>query len=326
MPAYKVSVIIPVYGVQRFIRRCANSLLAQTLEDVEFIFVNDATPDESINILKDVISEYARKNIVILEHRQNQGLPAARNTGLGRARGEYIFHCDSDDYVEPDMLRTLYEKAKQCNADIVWCDWFLTFKKNERYMKEPMYVTAGDMLCGMLSGVMKYNVWNKLVRRNLYLDNNISFPSGHAMGEDMTMIRLACCARNVAYVSGAYYHYVRTNTDAYTQTIDAKALKDIRFNVDETLQFIEQSFPASFEEEKNYFKLNVKLPFLISIHENMYKIWKDWYPEANRYILRNKRLPFRTRLLQWMAWNNQFWYVKLYYTVLIKFRYGVVYK
>lgn len=326
MSDYKISVIVPVYGVQNFIERCALSLFNQTMKEVEYIFVNDATPDKSIELLKKIILKYPERKITIIEHSENRGLPTARNTGMSIAKGEYIFHCDSDDFVEPDMLEQLYNKAKTENADIVWCDWFLSFNKNERYMKEPSYITVHEALVGMLSGAMRYNVWNKLVKRSLYIENNIGFPSGYAMGEDMTMIRLTGCAKRITYVSDAFYHYVRINMNAYTQSINMKALNDLRHNVSDTLQFIETNYPNLFVKELNFFKLNVKLPFLISADITKYRLWENWYPEANKYIFINKRLPIYTRLLQWMAWHKQYWFVKLYYWAIIKFRYGIIYK
>lgn len=110
---YSVSVIIPVYNVGKFIERCARSLMEQTMDNVEYIFVDDASPDNSIQILQKVLADYPnrRDNVRILTHAENKGLPAARNTGLAVATGEYIFHCDSDDFVEPDMLEQLYGKA-----------------------------------------------------------------------------------------------------------------------------------------------------------------------------------------------------------------------
>lgn len=128
----KISVIIPIYNVERFITRCAISLMKQTLkEDVEFIFVDDATPDRSIDLLQEVINQYPerRNQVRLIRHAKNKGLPAARNSGLKVAVGEYIFHCDSDDWLELDMLETLYDVAVKKQADIVWCDWWLSFKK-----------------------------------------------------------------------------------------------------------------------------------------------------------------------------------------------------
>lgn len=228
---YTVSVIIPIFKVRNFIERCVCSLFEQTLKDVEYIFVDDASPDDSIDILKSCIDRYPERKdqITILTHEKNQGLPAARNTGLAVATGEYIFHCDSDDFVEKDMLEEMYKVAKEKDADMVYCDFYLSFEKNERYMSNPVYETADAMLRqGLLGGNMKYNVWNKLVRRSLYTENDILFPAGHAMGEDMTMIRLAACAKSVAYVPKAFYHYVKLNANAYSATMSERHKIDIR--------------------------------------------------------------------------------------------------
>lgn len=134
---FKVSVIVPVYGVEKFVGRCIYSLMRQTLDCIEYIIVDDCTPDSSMNIIKSVVESYQnRKDCVkYIKHNINRGLPSARNTGLQAATGKYVFHCDSDDFVEPDMLEQLYNKAEKEQADIVWCDWYLTFQKNERYMK-----------------------------------------------------------------------------------------------------------------------------------------------------------------------------------------------
>lgn len=99
----KLSVIIPFYGVEKYIARCTESLMRQTMQDdIEFIFINDTTIDDSLDILKKVLSEYPerKEQVSILHHEKNKGLPAARNTGFAAARGKYIYHCDSDDYLE----------------------------------------------------------------------------------------------------------------------------------------------------------------------------------------------------------------------------------
>ena len=139
----KVSVIVPVYKVETFIERCIRSLMEQTLQDVEFVIVDDCSPDNSISIAQAVIQDYPgrKEQVKLIRHNVNQGLPAARNSGLTVASGEYVFHCDSDDFVEPAMLEQLYRAAKDEKADIVWCDWMLSFGQNERYMKQPSYAT-----------------------------------------------------------------------------------------------------------------------------------------------------------------------------------------
>ena len=326
--SYKISVIVPIYKVEKFISRCVASLLEQTLRNVEFIFVDDATPDDSIRLLMEVIESYPerKKQIKLLAHRQNLGLPAARNTGLLAATGEYVFHCDSDDYVEPEMLEQLYEEAQKEDADIVWCDWFLSFEKKERYMKQPQYATSLEALKGMLSGVMKFNVWNKLVRRDLYVQNQIEFPSGYGMGEDMTIMRLFARAKRVAYLPKAFYHYVQLNTGAFSKTYSEKHLEDLRYNVSLIIEDMRHLFGNRIETELAFLQLDVKFPFLISDDPMNYKLWKAWYPEANRYIMQNKQLSLRSRCLQWLAWKNQFWAVKLYYIFVHHLVYGIIYR
>ena len=324
----KISVIIPIYKVEQFIVRCAVSLMEQTLREIEYIFVDDATPDNSIVLLGEVLKKYPERmdNVQIISHENNKGLPAARNTGLAVAKGEYIFHCDSDDYVETDMFEQVYNKVKEDNADIVWCDWWLSFTRNERYMKQPEYSTSIDALKGMLSGVMKFNVWNKLVKRKLYTDSGIVFPIGYGMGEDMTMMRLFARAEKVVYLPKAFYHYVQLNTGAFSKTYSERHLLELQHNVSLLITDLQQMFGNKLDREIAYFKLDVKFPFLINGDAAKYALWKKWYPEANKYILKNKNLSLRSRALQWLASKNQFWTVRMYYYCVYRFVYGLIYR
>lgn len=322
----KVSVIIPVYKVEKFIARCAESLLSQTLENVEFIFVDDASPDGSIGLVEECMARHPERNARILVHPENKGLPAARNTGLAAASGEYVFHCDSDDYADPGMLESMYGEAVRNDADIVWCDWYLTFGHNERYMTQPAYGSPMEALKGMLSGAMKFNVWNKLARRSLYTDNGITFPAGYGMGEDMTMMMLFACAKKVTYFPAAFYHYVKTNTEAFSRTYSDRHLAELRYNIDRIEQYMKTRFGGRLYTELAFLKLDAKFPFLLSGDSSKLKLWTEWYPEANRYIMRNRRISLRSRLLQWLAWKGQFWAVRLYGFVFNKVIYGIIYR
>lgn len=324
----KVSVIVPVYKVESFIGRCVQTLMEQSLTEVEYIFVDDATPDRSMEVLEQVLQRYPQRRpaVRILHHDENQGLPAARNTGLEMAKGEYIFHCDSDDFLELDMLEQLYDKATEIDADIVWSDWWLSFAKNERYMKQPEYRTPIEALKGMLSGVMKFNVWNKLVKRKLYTDSKITFPAGYGMGEDMTMMRLFARAEKVTYLPKASYHYVQLNTGAFSKTYSNRHLEELQHNVSLLLRDLQGLFGDQLKREMAFFQLDVKFPFLITDDCSKYKLWLSWYPEANKYILKNKRLSLRSRCLQWLAWKHQFWAVWLYYKCVHQVMYGLIYR
>lgn len=316
----KVSVIVPIYNVERFVGRCAESLLKQTLSDVEYIFVNDATPDHSIDVLRSVISNFPEKKnqIRIINNAHNKGLPASRNIGLNTATGKYIFLCDADDYVEPDMLEKMYSVAEKNNCDIVWSDWYLKSAHSERYMKQPDFATSQDALDGMLDGIMKYNVWNKLIKRTLYTQNKISFPNGYGMGEDMTIIKLFCHSKNVKYIPQAFYHYVRTNNTAFCNTYSQRHLEELKHNVDDLIAFLRVNYNGDLERHLNYFKLEVKFPFLISNDKEKYRLWQNWFPEANRYVFKNNRMKIRRRLLQTMAAKRQWWFVRIYYAAINK--------
>ena len=324
----KVSVIVPIYKVEKFISRCVLSLMNQTLEEVEFIFVNDATPDNSMRLLKEIIVLYPNRKaqVHLIDHIENCGLSAARNTGLRLANGEYIFHCDSDDFLDSDALEQMYRAAKENEADIVWTDWYLSFKKNERYMKQPCYATPIEALKGMLSGSMKYNVWNKLIKRELYISNEIFFPDGYGMGEDMTIIRLFSCAKKVSYIPKAFYHYVKLNNGAFSQTYSECHLLELKHNAQETLAYLKNKYGNRLEEEYEFFKLDIKYPFLITDKWSKYKLWQIWYPEANRYVSMNRNVSARRRIIQLLANKRQYWLVFLYYKLVNKFMYGIIYR
>lgn len=320
----KVSVIVPVYGVEKFVGRCIESLMRQTLDDVEYIIIDDCTPDSSIEIIKAVVEKYpSRKDSVrYIRHDRNRGLPAARNTGLDAASGEYVFHCDSDDFMEHDMLECLYHEAVNGNCDYVWCDWYLTFDAKSRAMRQPSAKSARDALTLMLTGAMRYNVWNKLVKRNLYVRTGIRFPEGCSMGEDMTMIRLAAVASKVGNVARPLYHYIRTNAEAMTQSYSELRLGELRNNVDATCDFLRASDIEGLEQELNWFKLNVKLPFLFNGRKKDIDRWRQWYPEANRDIMGNRMQSIRTRLLQWAAAHRMAFVNLLYYRLVYSLYYS----
>jgi len=322
----KISVIVPVYNVSAYLSDCCNSLLSQTFNDFEVVFVLDAPTDDSKVVLTRCI-EGTSIPVTVIEHEYNKGLPAARNTGLAIASGEYISHCDADDKMSLDMLERMYNAAKEANADYVWCDYYMQFSSNKRYMKQPGYQAPDMMLkTGLLGGRMKYNVWNKLVKRSLYVDNDIRFPEGHSMGEDMTMIRLAACAKRIAYVPDALYHYNRTNVSSYTLEWNDKHADDILFNVNQTAGFLVEHCKEDISAQLAWFKLNVKYPFLVSGERSDFDRWRSWFRETDNYI-NIAGSPFNTRekVLQSWAITNCWLLIKLYTllmnTVVYKIRY-----
>lgn len=324
----KVSVIAPVYGVEQFVGRAVDSMMRQTLRDVEFIFVDDCSPDRSMDVIMSVVGKYPKRagSVKVIRHEENKGLPAARNTGLDAARGKYIFHWDSDDFANPEMLEELYLEAERKGADYVWCDWILSFEKGERVMSQPDADTPRRAITLMLAGEMKYNVWNKLVARHLYISSGIRFPEGSAMGEDMTMIKLMTFAKTTGHVAKPLYHYIRTNCGAMTQIYSDRHLADLDRNTLDTCNYLTgKIYDEDIHDELNWFKLNVKLPFLFTGRRPDIGKWRQWYPESDRYIKSNPYLASRTKIVQSAAscgldslvllYNHL---VNLYYLVAVK--------
>ena len=121
----KVSIVVPIYNVAQFIKKCAHSLFTQSFEDIEYIFVDDCTPDNSIELLNQVLLSYPQRkdSVHIFTHEHNKGLVATRQTGISHAKGEYIICLDSDDWINTDMVQLLYSEAENGNYDIVYCNY-----------------------------------------------------------------------------------------------------------------------------------------------------------------------------------------------------------
>lgn len=322
----KVSVIVPIFGVEGFIEHCAESLMLQTLQDVEYLFINDATEDDSVQKLEAILSRFhnRREQVKIIHHTDNRGLPSARNTGLSLAQGEYIFHCDGDDFVEHAMLEELYNTAKKYDADLVWCDYYESFSNRDIYKNEPAYITPEECTKAMLSRNMQYNVWNKLVKRSLYLGNDIKFPDGYSMGEDLTMVKLFALSNRIAYIPKAYYHYVRYNTGAMTQVFDNKKIEELKHNMKDLESFLQIQCPEQYTKEMSYMKLWAKYRFLLTDgRDHAYENWQNWFPESHTHICSLPNANARIKALYWFASKKQWWLVWLHYWIVLRGYYSL---
>ena len=166
----KVSVIVPVYGVEKYIERCARSLFEQTLDDIEFLFIDDCTPDRSIEILQQVLEEYPQRKPQVIIHRMeyNSGQAAVRKWGMQNATGEYVIHCDSDDWVDKDMYRAMYEKAMEDEADMVVCDYVVSDSEKilERYIG-CVDDNTDNFIMDIFHQKVSWSLWNKLFKKRI---------------------------------------------------------------------------------------------------------------------------------------------------------------
>lgn len=215
-----VSVIIPVYNVEKYIERCAKSLLSQTLGDIEYIFIDDCTPDGSIKVLQKVLTKFPTKAGMVRIERMptNSRQAAVRKYGIQLAKGDYIIHCDSDDWVDTDLYEKMYNEAVNSGADVVMCPIKDEYKAYGSTRPIPLLPSkCNEVVENWYKNSVGMFCWNKLVKRSIYTDNNLLPYEGVNMWEDNgLMLRVFYYAKGLSQIEGSVYHYNQANTGAMT--------------------------------------------------------------------------------------------------------------
>lgn len=217
----KISVIVPVYNVEKYIHRCIDSLLAQTFKDFEILLVDDGSTDRSGNIC----DEYARKDKRIrVFHKENGGVASARQLGCDKALGEYSIHADPDDWVECEMLSDLYNEAKKSNSDVVISDYYIQQGFTPIYVKQtPKSLKTIDVLKDILNDRLFGALWNKLIKHSLYQKYNLKFiPNINYCEDVLIFIQLFQNNVSVSHISSAFYHYYQDNENSITAKMNVE--------------------------------------------------------------------------------------------------------
>ena len=302
----KVSVIIPVYGVEKYIERCARSLFEQTLDCIEYIFVDDCSPDKSIEILERVADEYRsrlveeQKLVRIERMSKNSGLPAVRKYGIQFCTAEYIIHCDSDDWIEMDMYRIMYEEAKRNDADIVMCGYKAT--DGVKVFKECYHqqTNKAKLLSSLLILHESWSVWNKMCKRSLY-DSDIVYPT-LAMGEDMVLTtQMVLNAQRIAVVNKALYNYFynpNSITKVQSECSRYKHWKDSAENAKTVISiFKKKGLEHKYVNELVYLKFLQKVLAGDLARKKKYsKEWLEMFQEINWKTFSNPFIPNSRKL------------------------------
>ena len=204
----KVSVIVPVYNLERYISRCLDSVLLQNFTDFECICVNDGSTDTSASILDEYQKKDARIKII---HKENGGLPSARKAGLKQARGEFVIHVDGDDYLEQHALSTLIQEQSRIDADIVFADYYVDNESTgeQEYIQDYVFTHYDAMsLTKQVLSRGQFFIWCKIIRKSLY--NNVEIPEEIRYTEDMVhLIQLTTQCHLSSCVNQPLYHYVK---------------------------------------------------------------------------------------------------------------------
>lgn len=210
-----VSVIVPVYNVSGFMSRCVDSIINQTMKNIEIILVDDGSTDGSGSICDSYSNQDKRIKVI---HKQNEGLVSARRSGVAVAHGEYILHVDSDDWIEPFHIELLYHTAITNNADIVGCNYCKNFSDGSEllFSNAPDSLFVNDYLISLLTGKIHSGVVFRLFSKELYSFPDVHFPICDFNEDLHHTISLAIHAKKIIHCDTFSYHY-RINDNSLTQ-------------------------------------------------------------------------------------------------------------
>lgn len=306
-----VSICVPVYGVENFIERCARSLLSQTYPNLEFIFVNDNTQDKSIEILKSVIADFPEKEqkTRIVNHKSNRGLSASRNTALINAKGDYVMHVDSDDWIDSRAVELLVDELENDDFDIVTGQVIMHKKDFWTILDRPHYYNKIGFVCDLSKATLRHTIWGRLIKRSLYVDNKVMAEEGTNIGEDLqVMPQLAYYAKKTSSIESVIYHYNCTNESSYTGSgISTKRLKQDLRSAEIVYDFFCGKEPIFFETIKKTLLMFYISALRHSATENneslfkevktkMYKIKPNTVKEKINYLIAKNYYLYRCLL------------------------------
>lgn len=223
----KVSIIVPIYNVEEYLERCIESLINQTLKEIEIILVNDGSPDNSQLIIDKYVKKYPGKVVGLIK--ENGGLSDARNYGIPYAKGEFIGFVDSDDYTDVTMYEKMYNKAIESDSDIVTCGYYGIDEsiENYRYFQKGNMIQFGKSIEDnpkLLYTNAPY-AWNKIYKRELFEKTGILFPKGMIYEDIATIYPLMMYAKRISKVDEALYYYILKREGAITATFSPKILQ-----------------------------------------------------------------------------------------------------
>lgn len=313
----KVSILVPVYNVEQYIERCVVSLFEQTYENIEYIFVNDYTPDGSISIIKNILPKYPKRihQVKIINHVTNKGIAAARNTAVYNSSGDYLMYVDSDDYVDVHAVERLVNKIEIENADIVICDYFV-INSDIRLIKNSIPKGKEDYIRLLMTKQVAPSLWGKLYNATFYKNTHIQFCEAQNYGEDYAVIpRLVYYAKKVVRLRCPLYYYVQYNLGSYTKNITENSVNQMVW-ADKILEEFFSSVPdkEKYTQALILSKLRTKVNLLKRGNKALFKMINSLYPELTVHY--RFMLSYKDRILLTLVENH------LYTLALIYIRFG----
>ena len=302
----KVSVVVPIYNREKVIEPCARSLFEQTMDAIEYVFVDDGSKDKSVEVLHTILESYPERKptVKIICQPENRGVAVARRTGIEQATGEYIIHCDTDDWIDLDTYKQLYTKAKEEDADIVGCGIRHEYPNYHHDLHQAYADTIEENIRNLLLGTIFPSLCTSLTKRSLITDNHISFPEGLNVGEDLLFnMQLYLKAKKITGIDAPFYHYTHTAVSVS----EGKATPQSIYSCAEVGRRVkrlasEAGYGEKFAKEIAFRQFTLKFGLVRRfLNDENYRTWLTIAPETHKYIWQFKQYDGKLRLMLWLA-------------------------
>lgn len=302
MTSLKVSICVPVYGAEKFMEKCARSLFEQTYDHIEYVFVNDCTPDRSIEIIRQVLVDYPQRQsaVKIVEHEHNRGLSASRHTAVLHATGDYFLHFDDDDYMEPDAISRYVACAVETGADMVMADHNFVYQDRVVPYYDVVPADKTDYVRRLLTRRSTIEVWGRLIRRSFVIEHDLFAPDGLDLSEDFVLVPVMVYkASKVAKVDATLINYVKYNTGAGSRCVRRRGLETTVRAMEMLCEFF-SSVPdaARYKDTLQEAKLHNKVTLYGLASLTDYDYIRPLYPEVDVW---RSSIAFKKKLLLTMA-------------------------
>lgn len=313
-----ISVIIPICSVEQYIERCVRSLMEQTLtEGIEFIFINDATPDRSMQILEQVVSQYPdrQSQIQIVNHAINQGIAFTRGEGLRLAQGEYIGWCDSDDWCERDMFQTMYEHARCTGADAVICAFSHEYEDYSELCDVNYPATGIEYVETLYRRITSISfLWNKLIRRSIFIEHDIYPYEGINISEDMNLVfRAMYYAGRVECIHRYFYHHENTPHSSLSQHANDRVIREQNYQNGRFIcAFLTDKDATRFQRTCSFIVFMSKIAAYHTFDDK--REYYNTFRSSHRDLIHFTAYPLSVRL-KWMLIYSSYYSLRLYHWI-----------
>ena len=297
----QISIIIPIYNVERYLRQCIDSILAQTFTDFELLLIDDGSPDGCPAIC----DEYAGKDARIrVFHKQNGGVTSARNKGLDNAKGNWIIYIDGDDWIEPTYVEELYNAAINNEADIAICGFRFVYEDGSSVIEHPTIWDDNKQ-----ASLNRYiaSIWTtacgSIQKSSLYKDNGVQSPKGLTFCEDFhLMVRLCYFANKVISIDRPLYNY-RQRSSSIVHSLNDKTWRDELSTYSEIIDFFRnQGELETYKKVMSWRTLKTSNGMTLDL--SRFEEFKKYNPDKKDYIWDCPFIEFKLKILAWLITHN----------------------